>query len=158
MGFITDNMLGKLAKYLRMMGYDTIYPRNFGLSELKRLCENDGYIFLTRSSRMLEILDERFICFIRSQHFSEQLLQVITEFKLELNMDRCFSRCLICNTQLEDVSINDIESDVPGKVISTQSQFKVCKDCHRGYWNGGHTARMLDKFNTIISRGMEEDI
>lgn len=151
MKFIADNMLGKLAKYLRMMGYDTLFPAPQCAKDLINLSKDENRVILTRDSILIRDFKPENCLFIKSQCFSDQLIQVIKTYNLEINSDRFFTLCLICNKPLIDISKDEIKEKVPEKVYLSYKNFRQCTSCSRVYWRGGHTQRMERKLNTIIS-------
>jgi len=151
MKFIADNMLGKLAKYLRMMGYDTVFPPPVSERDLINLSEDENRVILTRNSMFIRDFKPENYLFIKSQHFSEQLIQVIKKFSLEINTDKFFTLCLICNEHLFRLSKEEVKEKVPENVYLNFKEFRQCPSCSRIYWHGGHTRRMEKKLREIVS-------
>ncbi len=151
MKFIADNMLGKLAKYLRMMGYDTVYPPPSDANGLIVLSKSEDRVILTRNSIFIRDFKPENYLFIESQHFSEQMIQVIKKFNLEINTDNFFTLCMICNEHLFQVSKEEVKEKVPESVYINFKEFRQCPSCSRIYWHGGHTQRMENKLMGIMS-------
>ncbi len=139
MKFIADEMLGKLAKWLRILGYDTEYFDGGGDDELVRRARAEGRILLTRDTALTrrKNLD---VLFIQGDHLVEQLAQVVTS--LNLSVARETSRCLICNTPLKKVSKSAARDRVPPYVFRTQDEFHHCASCDKYFWTGTHWQKM----------------
>jgi len=150
MKFIADNMLGKLAKYLRMAGYDTIYPprRN---SDNQLELDSPDRILLTRNSRYIRQHNPPQYLLIKPNHFREQLAFVIKELDLEINPERFFYRCLKCNEPVISVSKKEVQDIVPEKSWKSYNTFFRCAVCGKIYWQGSHTRRMLSTLKNILS-------
>ena len=138
MRFICDVMLGKLAKRLRLLGFDTVYARSVGALEEYSRIEGDR-VFVTRRSTAAGF--DRTV-HIESEQIRQQLIQIKELIKSGLNADRVFHRCLECNAELADVEKTEIESLVPEFVFHSYAHFKVCPSCKRVYWEGSHTEGM----------------
>ena len=141
--FIADSTLGKLTKWLRLLGFDTQYypgrpdPRqlNAGISA--------GRLILTRSKTVADMLPGECVILIESNYPDEQMRQLVDEVHLTSDHLHIFSRCSICNTVLCQVVKTEIEGFVPEYVYQTHATFKRCDCCHRIYWPGSHGARWL---------------
>jgi len=151
MKFIADNMLAKLAKYLRATGYNCIYPPPRKLQEIKRLTENESRIFLTRNKKYNKLLPQEKLHIIQSDNFSQQFREIFSKFNLELREEKMFSLCLLCNEPVKPVDKEEIKEQLPEMTIKLYSEFYICPKCHRIYWYGGHTKRMKEKINSIIA-------
>ena len=137
--FLADNMLGTLAKWLRILGYDTAYSPRWDDNELARIARAQGRLLLTRD---LELTKRRGLraLLIESQCLEEQIAQVIRA--CGLGLDNPFSRCPTCNTSLEEASKHDAFGRVPPYVFATQDGFRLCPCCNQFYWRGTHWQRM----------------
>jgi uncharacterized protein len=139
MRFLADNMLGRLATWLRLLGYDTAYPRNAEDAELARIARSEERVLLTRD---VELTRRRGISclLIESEQVAIQVKQVFSAFHLTVH--DAFSRCAECNVRLEDVPKESVRDRVPPYVFKTQERFRCCRECARVYWRGTHWARM----------------
>jgi uncharacterized protein with PIN domain len=144
--FLADGMLGTLAKWLRIMGYDTVYDTRLDDNALVRLARAEGRILLTRDTDLLQRKGTRCL-FIASEVLEEQLLQVLQTFGL--HVDRPFSRCPVCNSPLEDVAKYEAWGQVPPFVFQTQERFSLCPECNRFYWRGTHWQKMLARVERL---------
>ncbi len=144
---LADSMLGRLAKWLRFLGYDTAYERDAADHELARRARAEGRVLLTRDHdlavrRGLDIL------LIESEQFEEQVEEV--QAALGGPPAPAFSRCSICNVVLEDASPSEIADRVPPYVLEHQKEFRCCPACGRVYWSGSHVQAMnhlLEQFD-----------
>jgi uncharacterized protein with PIN domain len=144
--FLADVMLGKLAKWLRLLGYDTLYSTNADDMDLVRVALAQGRILLTRD---VELTHRRGVntLLIRNELIREQLREVLRLLDLgasvELNEPGAFSRCVVCNQVLRKVDRISVENRVPPYVYQTLTQFTECPECGRVYWRGSHWARIV---------------
>jgi uncharacterized protein with PIN domain len=139
--FTADCMLGTLAKWLRILGYDTKYYQRIDDLRLVRLVRSEGRVLLTRDTGLLNRKGLP-VLFVQSEVLEEQLVQVLRSF--DLRTDNPFSRCPVCNTPLEDVPKHEAWGQVPPFVFQTQERFKLCPECNQFYWRGTHWQRMLE--------------
>ncbi len=148
--FILDAHLGRLAKYLRLCGFDTLFNGNYTDPEIVDIAEKEKRIILTRDRGILKNKRVTHGYWIRSQKYDEQLKEVLIRFDLK-NQVRFFSRCIICNTPLEDVKRKDITDRLQGKTKRYYSEFKRCPGCDRVYWEGSHYENMTKCITKIIT-------
>jgi uncharacterized protein with PIN domain len=154
MKFICDDNLGKLAKWLRMLGYDTLFFDPIEDGELVSKALKDNRVVLSRDTQLSRFkmkLGERLLL-IESDKPLEQLKQVVRDFKLKPDKDLLFSRCLVCNHLLEKVDKEDIKEKLYPYVYQTQNNFVRCPKCDRIYWPATHVERMVEtlKKNDVI--------
>lgn len=145
MKFIADCMLGKLAKWLKLLGLDTVYMRSAEDNELVRIALREDRILLTRDNELSgrKMVRDRAL-FIESDNTWGQLRQVLSRFEIEPTEEMLFTRCTVCNEPIEEVSKLSVKSDVPEYVYKTQEHFKLCPSCRRIYWRGTHIEHILD--------------
>ena len=140
--FIADEMLGKLAKWLRTIGYDTVCYTGGGDSALVQQALAEDRVILTRDSHLVKRKLARKFLFIRSEHPREQFRQVVNELGLDAQ-SKLFTRCLVCNGELVRAEKEDIRDRVPSYTYLTQDRFYECPGCERVYWPGTHKDSML---------------
>ncbi|HKA33181.1 MAG TPA: Mut7-C RNAse domain-containing protein [Candidatus Binatia bacterium] len=145
--FVADKMLGRLARWLRIMGQDVAYGPELSGAGLLRAARQQGRLILTRDRTVAKRNPPPYLM-IRSDHFREQLRQVIEECALDPLKD-AFTRCAECNTALESVAKSAIEDKVPPYVFATQQEFSLCPGCRRVYWPATHQERMLDELQSL---------
>lgn len=146
--FAVDSMLGTLAKWLRIMGYDTIYFQRGEDVALERIALRGRRILLTRDRGIVKRGNCRSIL-IRSDQLFQQLRQVIRELGLELRGE-AFTRCVICNLPLTPMEREEAKAKVPSYVYQTQERFITCRGCGRVYWSGTHWKKMAERLKEII--------
>jgi len=139
--FVADSMLGKLARYLRIMGYDTVYQETYSDQRLSELVE-EGRVLLTRSNaRFSKYPDSIFIDY---DLVRDQLREVDEKIGLDRDQSKWFTRCSVCNSVLSKPDRAVTPEDVPDFVSFTYpQQVRFCQFCKRFYWPGTHRERML---------------
>ena len=149
--FLADRMLGKLVKWLRILGYDTSYPSFNNDLSLILTARQEGRILLTRD---VNLIKRRSICdylFIKDDHWEEQLAGIIKGLKLKIDLNsKIFSRCSLCNTPTIDVDKKEVKKFVPPYVFLTQNRFVYCPSCKKYYWRGTHWQRMTQKIHKLV--------
>jgi uncharacterized protein len=143
MKFIADVMVGKLARWLRILGFDVVYSNKFEDDEIIRIAEAEDRLILTRDTGLISRRIKARWLFIASDHYQEQLRQVIETFSLrEFHV---FTRCIECNSPLNAVAKEDVFEKVPPFVYLTQNRFAMCPSCNRVYWHGTHATEILKR-------------
>ena len=145
--FVVDCMLGSLAKWLRLLGYDTLYANRASDRELVRVARAEGRILLTRDLALSRSRNVSAV-FVESQQLPEQLRQTITV--LGLSPTESLSRCPVCNGELQAVPVEVVADRVPPYVAQTQTQFHVCRTCSKVYWPGTHWQAMRSRLSGMI--------
>lgn len=153
MRFIADSMLGKLAKYLRMIGLSTLYPPPTSPIEIVRLSEEENRVILTRSVVFIRDFKPRLFLLIKSQDFSEQLIQVLKAYRISPDAKSFFTLCLFCDAPVIHKDKNELREQIPESVMLYASDFRRCPSCSRIYWRGGQTRRMEKKLCQILRMG-----
>ena len=150
--FMVDSMLGKLAKYLRFLGYDVFYPPTTMSDEkILKIAKEEGRIVITRDKELARISGG---LYVNTDKYEEQLKRVVKKFGL--NADKLLSRCSICNEILVQVNKEDVKGKVPDYVYENNDEFFMCPKCKRIYWYGTHTERIKNKIEEIM-REKDED-
>ncbi len=147
MRFLADVMLGRLATWLRLLGYDTLYLPDADDPELARVARVEDRILLTRDVELTRRRGLRFVL-IGSEKVEEQLGQLSRE--LNLTARSAFSRCARCNLPLQEVDKEAVRDIVPPYVFTTQDQFRRCPQCGRVYWRGTHWAHMVAEMQDTL--------
>lgn len=144
MRFLADTMLGKLAKWLRILGYDVLYARDLDDRALLALARAEGRTLLTRDE---ELARRARGVLISSDDWREQLHELSGLVRLEKG--RLFTRCLECNTPLEPVEREEVAGRVSSYLLASQAEFGRCPRCQRIYWKGTHFASVLAEIEGI---------
>jgi uncharacterized protein len=140
--FVLDGHLGRLAAYLRMLGFDTWYARFADDARLAEIASSERRVLFTRDVGLLKRREvEKGYC-VRSDKPHEQLREVWRRFALYSRFAP-FSRCMDCNGPLRAVSKNEVLDLLPAHTRETKNEFSRCSDCNKIFWRGSHHARML---------------
>lgn len=143
--FLADSMLGRLAKWLRVMGYDTHYQTSYNQAVMDRLLR-EGRRLVTRDQKVKARYPDAF--FIEFNHVDEQLNQLKNKGFLRNDTDKWFTRCLVCNTVLIHADPGKARERVPEYVYYHQAkEIKFCPSCLRYFWPGTHRERMKRQLN-----------
>jgi uncharacterized protein with PIN domain len=142
--FIADVMVGKLARWLRILGYDVLYSNTFDDDEIVMEAESAGRIILTRDTGLYGRRMRAQCVLIDSDDYKKQVRQVTRQF--DLKAFNFLSRCLECNVLLEPIDKEDAFEKVPPFVYLSQDRFASCPSCNRVYWHGSHAEEMLRQF------------
>jgi hypothetical protein len=150
MQFFCDVMLGRLAKYLRILGFDTLYSRSASVSTLVSKAFSDNRVILTRRTELVKRSVAAPLLFIHSNEPEEQIRQVLQHLQIAPADTKPLSRCLACNSLLHNADRHQVEGRVPAYVFSTIERFSACPECRRVYWQGTHSANMLQRIANIL--------
>jgi len=143
--FAVDIMLGKLAKWLRVLGFDArsmLLKDRSGIDSLL----SRGLIPVTRREKFRGIDG---VIFIRSDHQFEQFKELINSLSIDVSELRPFSRCSLCNAELIEIPREDSFGLVPDYVFETASDFRKCPEFARVYWPGSHRQKMIAKLRDL---------
>jgi hypothetical protein len=149
--FLADAHLGRLARFLRMLGFDSLHRNAFTDSEIRYLADVDGRIVLTRDRELLKCREIRRGCYVRTLVPEAQLREVAQRYSLAEHA-RPFTLCLCCNLALESVEKASVAARLPESVRATQEVFAHCKGCDRVYWPGSHYQRMRAAIDRLQQR------
>ncbi len=147
MRFVADKMLGRLAKWLRIIGQDVAYGPHLSGYGLIRAARKEGRLILTRDRAVAKKSPPEYLL-IQSDRFREQLKQVVQTCRLD-PFKNAFTRCVECNTVLEPVAKEAVKEKVPPYVFSTQESFSFCQGCRRIYWPATHQERILGELRAL---------
>lgn len=148
--FVLDVHLGTLAKALRMLGFDTVYSKALHDAEIARIAESEQRIVLTRD---IGLLKQKIIThghWLRSQHTTEQLAEVISRYNL-LKELKPMERCLLCNSLLRVVEKERVVHRLPPKTQLYFNEYYHCASCDKVYWKGSHYEHMQQVIQQIKS-------
>lgn len=137
--FVVDDMVGKLAKWLRILGHDTLYFRRIDDRRLLEISIEQDRILLTRDTALAARKLARNCILLIDDNYIKQLVHVMKKLDLSIDREKVFTRCLICNTFLNQIAKKDVENRVPEYVFKTCQTFNRCGDCHRIYWGATHS-------------------
>ena len=141
MKFLADSMLGRLAKWLRIMGYDTHYQSYYTMEDFGPLVRDERTL-LSRHAKTTDQYPGSLM--LRSDHVKGQLHEIRTGFQLEPDRLQWFTRCLLCNVPLKKTQVEDLRLNVPDYVLYEKlTQIRFCPSCGRHFWPGSHRERMI---------------
>jgi uncharacterized protein with PIN domain len=140
MMFIADSMLGDVARWLRMLGHDTLYSRRLDDWKILQIAEKDGRIIITRDRGLYMRARKKGLkaVLIDSNEMEEILAKLALKTGLRLEFDPSATRCPYCNVRLEVITKAEALSLLPQKVVATYDSFWRCPKCGRIYWQGSH--------------------
>jgi uncharacterized protein with PIN domain len=147
--FAAEKTLGRLTKWLRLLGFDTRYETDLTGKMVIETLEKDR-VLLTRTRRVQNLFASRRLVFIESDHVMEQLSQVFRELELKASQTRPFSRCLQCNAPIVIEEKAAVQGRVPDYIFEIHDRFQKCPECDRIYWPGSHTRRSLEKISRLL--------
>jgi uncharacterized protein with PIN domain len=136
--FLTDATLDRLAKWLRLLGYDTAVFQNEAGRQMLRQADKEGRIVLTRRGDMIERQFSGSLFLIKSVDIGNQLNDVIGKYSLQIDRQKMFGICLVCNEKLNQVSREDVRDLVPPYVFENCNNYNQCPSCNKIYWMGTH--------------------
>jgi uncharacterized protein with PIN domain len=146
--FICDDHCGRLARWLRFLGFDCLYQRDIDDHILLRLAIDQQRTILTKDHALAGRAMARTVVLLQSPDSMQQLVQVIDAQNLAIDPARIGTRCSLCNGLAQPFPLEQIAERVPPYVRKTQTAFRECEDCHRIYWAGTHVQRMLERLRT----------
>jgi uncharacterized protein len=147
--FLADAHLGGLARFLRMLGFDTLHENAFSDEEIRRIAAEERRIVLTRDRELLKCRDITRGCYVRALKPEAQLREVAARYALAPGA-RPFTLCLRCNVPLEAVDKARVAHRVPEKVLVLHHRFTRCARCDGVFWPGSHYRRMLNALKPIF--------
>jgi len=158
--FIVDAMLGKLAKKLRLLGYDSLYSSSIEDDKLLHIAKNENRVIITKDVQLIHKAKKYQIASIQitKNEEIEQFLQI----NEKANLGKCTisgsnSRCSLCNGELKYTEKNDIPENVPTGVFENMNDFWTCNKCGKIYWEGTHI-KNLQKFNAELNDRLLQNI
>jgi uncharacterized protein len=152
--FMADSMLGRLARWLRILGYDAVYETSISDNDLIARALRENRIILTMDRELADRKSAKNVLLIKSYDYKEQLKHVITYYKIDCE-SHIFSRCLLCNEQLDSIEKEKIKDKVPSYVYEAHDEFDICPQCHRIYWSGTHRVNILKMLDEIMRSSLK---
>jgi len=149
--FVADAMLGRLAKSLRMLGYDVVYRPDIKDRDIRLVAVRDGRVILTRDREVAATSLPVDVVLVDCDDPREQLRRLVADRGLEID-EGLFTRCLICNCPVEGIDRGDVEGAVPPYVFATQDRFVRCPNCGRIYWPATHVARARAWLASVLGK------
>lgn len=141
-------MLGTLAKWLRIMGYDTLYVKNISDDRICAIAKIEQRIILTRDRKLAD--DAPGAHYIQSKQLDDQVCNVINAFSLLIDENSFFSRCTLCNILVEPAKKETVKDRAPPAVYQNYDTFWICSRCGRVYWKGSHWTDVVVRIETFL--------
>jgi uncharacterized protein with PIN domain len=139
--FMADAMLGKLSRWLRILGFDTAYQEHIADADLVRRALEERRLILTRDRALPEEWSVSEVVVIAADDPVAQLREIAPRLRLA-ERARIFTRCSRCNTCLQPAEPGEVRDRVPERVLRERERLQRCPGCGRVYWEGSHTDRM----------------
>lgn len=153
--FVLDVHLGKLASFLRLLGFDSLYRRDFQDESLALLSNSERRILLTRDRGLLKRSQMTYGYWIRETNPRLQLIEVVRRFGLGDRLEP-FSRCLRCNAKIRPVPREEVASRLLPRTREHYREFRWCPKCDRVYWKGSHHDRMQGFLEEVVTQTSQE--
>ncbi|MGD9611789.1 MAG: Mut7-C RNAse domain-containing protein, partial [Kiritimatiellia bacterium] len=147
--FVVDVNLGRLARLLRLLGFDALFSNAYADDEIVAISEAQGRIVLTRDRRLLYAKAVTHGCWVRSVWPRRQVDEVVRRFDLAGQI-RPFSRCADCNGRIEPVAKDAVADRLEPKTKKYYETFYRCPDCGKVYWEGSHVERLRERFKGVL--------
>jgi len=149
MRFVCDDNLGRLARWLRTLGFDTAFDSAITDQEVLGLSLSEERVILTRDHALAEQALARQCLLIDSDQPLQQLKEVIDAFSLKIDPNALLTRCPDCNQPVTEIRKEDYADEIPPYVLRTQDQFSRCASCKRIFWEGTHVQHMKKQLAEI---------
>ncbi len=148
LAFVADAHLGGLARFLRMLGFDTVHAPHISDETIRQLAWRERRIVLTRDRELLKCREIARGCYVHARRTEEQLAEVVARYGLARRA-RPFTLCLLCNVALAPVPKAAVLARLPPAVAAGRERFLHCARCDRVYWEGSHYARMREALGRV---------
>ena len=149
---LCDQMLGTLAKWLRLFGFDTFYANSeMEDEELLQVAKKEDRVIITRDKQLIARGKKEKLSVIgmNTTDLDEQLNLVLKN--VDIDQKAILSRCSVCNTILDEIEKSEVKDKVPTKIFENNEKFWFCSKCDKIYWMGSHYERILGKIEKIKS-------
>lgn len=147
--FLADDMVGRLARWLRILGYDTYYANPLPDERLAEIASREDRVILTRHAALTELFPDLVIFVLEEENPWIQLREVVRRFHLDTESGLFFTRCSTCNGLLESIDRANYRDKIPPKSYEAFDEFWRCPDCGKIYWEGTHVARMREQLGWL---------
>lgn len=148
--FAADLMLGRLAKVLRLLGYDTLYSPDMTVERLLKAARETERMVLTRGQVEKRFPGVKNVYSVRSEHPPDQLREVVHRFQLDTKSG-LWTRCTLCNGRIEPAEKVSVKSQVGPRVFQLYNEFFRCQACGHIYWKGSHADRILKNLSSLLA-------
>lgn len=144
-------MLGKLARWLLLLGYDTVYVSDGACEDMDAVAQakEEGRVFVTRDTKIPEVAGVRKVV-LRNQDLGGQLRRLLDELRERPDPGLFFSRCTLCNVPTKAVARDEVVGELPEKVKTLETRFFRCPSCSKLYWAGTHVENTMKKVRELL--------
>lgn len=146
--FVLDAHLGKLARKLRLFGFDSLYQNNFEDHQIINLANDEKRIILTRDRRLLMHKNVTHGYFVRNTDPGKQLSEVVKRFQLQ-NQIKPFARCCLCNGEIMEAEKTSVIQPLSEKTAKYYDEFYICNTCGQVYWKGSHYEKLVKEMEGL---------
>lgn len=150
MRFILTRELGKLAKWLRILGFDSVYFTQGSLSSLVIKALQETRVILTRNHHLPKVRAIQAVE-LKSERITGQLKETLRALNIKPDSAMIFTRCTVCNAELKPIAKQEVKAKVPEYVFQSQEKFLTCPGCQRIYWQGTHWGQVSKTLEKIWS-------
>ncbi|MDF1591355.1 MAG: Mut7-C RNAse domain-containing protein [Desulfobacterales bacterium] len=147
--FAAEKTLGRLAKWLRILGFDTLFEPDLPAGYFSGL--EPERLLLTRRKTCRQSRTDNACVVIRTDHYWDQLGEVIQAVGMTAESIKPFSRCICCNSAIISVDKAHLHGKVPDYIWETHDVFKFCRRCQRVYWPGSHIERSMERITCLFN-------
>jgi uncharacterized protein len=151
MRFVCDSTMGKLARLLRMAGFDTAYVKEDDLARVLAISREENRLIVSRNSKYFELQLASNFCHLMADEPLDQFRRLLTDLQMQLDERRFLTRCLQCNELLEKIAIEKVSGRLYDFVARTQQEIFVCPRCDKLYWHATHARAMITRLLAIKS-------
>lgn len=150
MKFLCDQMLGSLAKWLRLIGFDTFYANSeMQDDELIQIAKKEERIVITRDKELISKIKKQKLPSIELNITDlDEQLKIVLNY-VSINQKNVLSRCSVCNTKLNEIAKKDVQDKVPERVFENNEKFWFCSKCDKIYWAGTHYDKIKNKIKKL---------
>ena len=153
MKFLADAMLGRISRFLRILGYDTFYPNDLDDSKILDIAKNESRIIITRDIELSLRAKSKKISYIllESVDFIENFSKIYKKFSIDLKLDPLKSRCPVCNEEISPIQKKKIRGRIPEKTYNHFEEFWICNNvkCNKIYYYGIHWEKMEQQLLSV---------
>ena len=149
--FVADINLGDIVKYMRALGLDVFFDPSLSPLEIIAISKNKNRIILTKSKNLLKYKDVSHGILIRPESTTKQIACIIEYLDIKDRI-KSFTRCLLCNSPLENISKKEIEDRIPPRTKEFCDGYVYCRKCDKIYWKGTHYIKMKNMIHEILGQ------
>lgn len=149
MKFVVDGMLGKVARWLRMLGYDTKYFNDMSDDEILKVASEEKRILLTKDYQFFKKANIHGVraIFVEGETHIEKLANLSKQLNIKLEININYSRCPKCNAEIRPINKEAVKDKIPPSTYRIHNEFWVCSKCGQVYWKGSHWIKINSALN-----------